>query len=45
MAAIADSITNQNAREYGTIIFVFRGAKIDIRGRIVEEIDEVKNHR
>ena len=45
IAAIADSITNQNAREYGTIIFVFKGAKIDIRGRIVEEIDEVKNHR
>ncbi len=43
-ALIADSITNQFAREYGTTIFVFTGAKIDIRGRIVNEIEEVKNH-
>jgi hypothetical protein len=42
---LADSITNQNAREYGTRIFLFTGAKIDIRERIVNEILEVKNHR
>jgi hypothetical protein len=40
----ADSITNQYAREYGTTIFVFTGAKIDIRKRIIDEIAEVKNH-
>jgi len=42
-ALMADSITNQYAREYGTTIFVFTGAKIDIRKRIVDEITEVKN--
>lgn len=41
---VADSINNQNAREYGTTIFVFIEAKIDIKGRIVNEIDEVKSH-
>jgi Dolichyl-phosphate-mannose-protein mannosyltransferase len=42
---VADSITNQYAREYGTTIFVFTGAKIDIKERIVNEIAEVKNRR
>lgn len=42
---LADSITNQYAREYGTGIFVFTGAKIDIRERIKDEIDEKKNYR
>jgi hypothetical protein len=42
---LADSITNQYAREYGTGIFVFIGAKIDIRQRIKDEIDEKKNYR
>jgi hypothetical protein len=34
----ADSITNKYAREFGTEIFVFTGAKIDIRDRIRSEI-------
>jgi hypothetical protein len=42
---LADSITNQYAREYGTAIFAFIGAKIDIRERIKDEIDEKKNYR
>ncbi|TAF65015.1 MAG: glycosyl transferase [Cytophagales bacterium] len=42
---LAGSITNQYAREYGTGIFVFTGAKIDIRQRIKDEIEEKKNHQ
>ena len=42
---LADSITNQYAREFGTGIFIFTGAKIDIRQRIKDEIDEKKNYR
>ena len=42
-AIIADSITNRFAREVGTTIFLFKGAKIDIRERIVKEIAEVKS--
>lgn len=42
---LADSITNQYAREYGTRIFAFIGAKIDIRERIRDEIVEKKNYR
>lgn len=42
---LAGSITNKYAREYGTGIFVFSGAKIDIRKRIKDEIDKKKNHR
>jgi hypothetical protein len=41
---LADSITNPYAREYGTAIFAFIGAKIDIRERIKDEIDEKKNY-
>ncbi|MFT3823954.1 MAG: glycosyltransferase family 39 protein [Chitinophagaceae bacterium] len=44
-SAIADSITNSYAREFGTTIFSFTGAKIDIRERIKNEIDENKNYR
>ncbi|MCO5230200.1 MAG: glycosyltransferase family 39 protein [Chitinophagales bacterium] len=44
-STLADSITNQNAREFGTGIFVFTGAKIDIRKRIKGEIDEKKTYR
>jgi hypothetical protein len=40
---VADSIANKYAREYGTTIFLFKGAKIDIRERIVKEIAEVKS--
>ncbi len=39
-AAEADSITNPFAREYGTTIFLFEGAKIDINERIRNEINE-----
>ncbi|WP_336958314.1 hypothetical protein [Chryseobacterium contaminans] len=41
-AIIADSVTNPYAREKGTTIFSFEGAKIDIRKRLQEEIVEVK---
>jgi len=44
-STLADSITNQYAREFGTGIFVFTGAKIDIGQRIKDEIDEKKNYR
>jgi Dolichyl-phosphate-mannose-protein mannosyltransferase len=44
-STLADSITNQYAREFGTKIFIFTGAKIDIRQRIKDEIDEKKNNR
>ena len=43
-STLADSISNQYAREYGTGIFLFTGAKIDIRQRIINEIEE-KNYR
>jgi hypothetical protein len=39
---LADSITNKYAREYGTKIFVFIGAKTDINQRIEMEIEEAK---
>ena len=42
-SSLADSISNQYAREFGTRIFVFTGAKIDIRQKIKNEIDENKN--
>ena len=44
-AILAGTITNKYAREFGTGIFVFSGAKIDIRKRIKDEIDEKKNYR
>ena len=44
-STLAGSITNQYAREFGAGIFVFTGAKIDIRKRIKDEIDEKKNYR
>lgn len=44
-STLGDSITNQYAREFGTKIFVFTGAKIDIRQRIKDEIAEKKNYR
>jgi hypothetical protein len=42
---LADSITNQYAREYRTGIFVFTDAKINIRERIKNEIEENKIYR
>jgi len=44
-AVIADSITNKFAREFGTVIFRFKGAKIDVNERIKAEIKEVKSYR
>ncbi|WP_040005926.1 glycosyltransferase family 39 protein [Fibrisoma limi] len=41
-AIVGDSIQNPWAREHGTAIFVFTGAKVDIRRRITKEIDQVK---
>lgn len=41
---LASSITNKYAREFGTTIFVFKGAKIDIRERLENEIAEKKNY-
>ncbi|WP_298153856.1 glycosyltransferase family 39 protein [Flavobacterium sp.] len=40
---IAGSITDTHSREYGTTIFAFTGANIDINQRIQAEIDENKN--
>ena len=42
---LAYSITNRYARELGTTIFSFTGAKIDIRQKIINEIDEHKDYR
>ncbi|SDG67044.1 Dolichyl-phosphate-mannose-protein mannosyltransferase [Dyadobacter soli] len=36
----ADSVTNRYAREWGTTVFVFRDARIDINARIEKEIAE-----
>ena len=44
-AGIGGSVTNPFAREYGTTIFVFKKARIDIRARIQNEIEETKNYR
>lgn len=40
---LSDSVTNPFAREKGTLIFSFEGAKIDISERLQKEIDEVKS--
>jgi hypothetical protein len=42
-SSIPDSVTNQFAREYGTTIFLFTGAKIDINSRIRQEVNERVN--
>ena len=42
---IADSVTNKYAREYGTTIFSFINAKIDINEKIKKEVEEEKNFR
>lgn len=39
-AYVADSVTNPYAREQGTIVFIFRDARIDINQRIKKEIAE-----
>jgi hypothetical protein len=40
---IGGQITNQYAREYKTVIFVFTGAKLNINKRIENEIKETKS--
>lgn len=39
-AYAADSVTNAFAREHGTVIFVFRDARVNITSRLAKEIDE-----
>ncbi|UBM60309.1 glycosyltransferase family 39 protein [Marinilongibacter aquaticus] len=41
-AFIADSISNDNAREFGTLIFVFENAQIDVNKRVASEIESVR---
>jgi hypothetical protein len=41
---LAGAITNPNAREFGTTLFVFTGAKIDINSRIKAEIQQYKDY-
>jgi hypothetical protein len=36
----ADSVTNRFSREWGTTVFIFRDAKIDINARLAKEIAE-----
>jgi hypothetical protein len=43
-AYVAGSISNSYAREYGTTVFVFIKAKIDINKRIEKEIREEKSY-
>lgn len=42
-AFVADTINNSLAREYGTTIFVFSSAKIDINKKLKIEVDKMKN--
>ncbi|WP_068944402.1 glycosyltransferase family 39 protein [Chryseobacterium timonianum] len=42
-SAIADSVTSPYARGKGTIIFSFEDANIDIRKRLQDEIDKMKD--
>lgn len=44
-AVIADSVTNQYARERGTTIFVFVGTRVDVNSRLKKEIAQRKNGR
>lgn len=43
-AILVDSLTNKYAREFGTLLFAFTGAKIDIRQRMKDEIKEMKKN-
>jgi len=42
---LAGSVTNRYAREFGTSLFAFTGAKIDIRKGIKSKINDIKNSR
>jgi hypothetical protein len=44
-SSIGGTVTNTFAREFGTTIFVFEKANIDINQRIKKEIDDEKNYR
>lgn len=44
VSQVADSITNPYAREYGTTIFSFMNAKVNINERIKKEIAAEKSH-
>lgn len=44
-SCIAGTVTNTFAREFGTTIFVFEKASVDINKRIKEEIDDIKSYR
>ena len=44
-AFIGGSVTNHLAREYGTTVFVFEKARIDIRDRIIQEIEKTIKNR
>ena len=44
-AVIGGSVTNPYAREFGTTIFAFTGATIDINKRIEQEIEKEKSNR
>lgn len=44
-AYIAESITNTFAREYGTTIFLFLKANVDINERLRTEVNKVKNYQ
>jgi hypothetical protein len=39
---LTDSVENSFAREYGTRIYAFSGAKVDIRKRITQEFNKMK---
>jgi hypothetical protein len=40
---VADSIANPFAREYGTTIFRFTGAKVDVSEKVREEMESIKS--
>lgn len=44
-ATLGGSIKDPFAREYGTAVFLFKGAKVNINERIKREVAEVKNYR
>ena len=42
---LSDSISNPYAREFKTMIYTFRDAKIDVNKRIKQEIETIKNKK
>lgn len=43
-SVLADSIANPYAREFGTLIFLFKGAKVNINTRLQEEVEGEKRY-